>query len=244
MGNAVLSTTRDGKETTPLVVQDSTGKNSSRYYIENDLLYGIFAGRFLRLDLNTGKEEVLLEVENPKDSPYSFFVSSTDIYVTVMHPDNYESETKQCFSLWTSPKDDIHFRQVNLSDDPNDSFMGVFCYNDILYMIRLYDKTILTTTKDFSIIENLPKEVTAYSLRISGDMMYYADPWGDLWSVKSYNMQTGEITDIFKLEEDIKEFNLIDDRYIVGLAGSTSAYLYDLETGELIDMLSPDHLIQ
>lgn len=207
MRDSLLAMPKDGGE--PEIIYQGLG--TTDLYADGPMLYTTNAHTYLsRIDLLSGKEEVLVEAVN------SYHVDDTYIYVV--------QTTDSGKHFLRSRKDSVDFEKIELSFRP----IKVYADGEDLYFCESRSWQVIRYRDGKE--TRLP--IYAYDYQIQGDKLIYVDE-KDEWVVKSYDLQTGETV---VLQERASGFSILEDRYIcfncVDEENHPCWKILDLQTGE------------
>lgn len=210
MRDALMAAPKDGGE--PVVIYQGLGIH--HLYAEGPMIYTNNAADYLsRINLETGKEEILLE-----GGAYRYFVDDSYIYVA-------QGDGKQ--QIMRSPKDKIDFQPISLSFYP----VTVLADGDALYMAK-GGKDVQRQVIQYKDGMETRLPVYSWQYQILGDQLIYLDEI-DRDTLKSYDLNTGETK---VLMERAVDFSLMEGRYLgierVDENRHTFPAILDLETGK------------
>jgi len=232
---AIMRSTKDGKKGEVILAPDKELGDTIHPYFEKDWCYSNYDNKLVRTNMVTGEKEVIFELA---DSYLMQFLVTEKEYCVLVTPINL---TENIYSdLWVSSRDKVEFRKIDYYDNLDECFAGIYKFGDTFYPYQV-DRNIYLMNEDFEYIGLLPDEIRADRFFIVDDMIYYVKQGIGAETVCSYNLKTGEQKVL--IDENIDEMNVLENRYVVGLSGATDAYLYDLQTGELVNMLDDEHLM-
>lgn len=182
------------------------GLHCSQLYAEGTTLYtsgGI-------LDLYTG------DVMHWPEGVHSYYVDDTYIYAV---------QTGGEFSYLRAPKGTMAFEKIPVGFYP----VKVFSYGDSLFFSEGSTWNVIRIRDGKE--ERLP--IYALEYQVLGDLLIYRDEEASGRSLKSYNLETGEVRELC---DKVFTFSILEDRYIsVFCAEGTESYftLIDMETGSV-----------
>lgn len=210
MSDALMAAPKDGGE--PVVIYQGLGIH--HLYAEGPMIYTNNAADYLsRINLETGKEEILLE-----GGAYRYFVDDSYIYVA-------QGDGKQ--QIMRSPKDKIDFEPIPLSFYP----VTVLADGDTLYMAK-GGKDVQRQVIQYKDGVETKLPVYSWQYQILGDQLIYLDEI-DRDTLKSYDLNTGETK---VLMERAVDFSLMEGRYLgverIDENRLTFPAILDLETGK------------
>ncbi len=225
---------RDGK-TVSLLPSISSDSAISNVYIENDVCYYKTNGELIRQNINSEKREILVSKDFLEQEGMSliitYYVSDDSIYLsTYPHTEDYKNGEPT--ALYVSSKDEIDFKKIPI-EDPNIKPNQFLLVDDILYVCRTNPFALFTMKTDGTFIEDLP--ISSPNFRVLDNFLYYIDITNN--TLNSYNLETGEIRQI--IQGSFDEFSLLQDRYI-GAWSMDAIYLYDIQTGESVNMIADE----
>ena len=208
--DALIAVPKAGGE--PVVIYQGLGIH--HLYADGSMLYTNNAAEYLsRIDLETGKVEILLE-----GGAYRYFVDENYIYVA-------QGDGKK--QIMRSPKDQIDFQPIPLSFYP----VSVYADGDTLYLAKGGKDVQRRVYRYKDGVETL-LPITAWQYQLLGDQLIYLDET-DRETLKSYDLNTGE-TKI--LMENAVDFSLMEGRYLgierVDENRHTFPSILDLQTGK------------
>lgn len=207
MRDSLLALPKDGGE--PEIIYQGLG--TTNLYADGSMLYTTNAHTYLsRIDLLSGKEEILLEDVN------SYYVDESYIYAV-------QTTSNGAYFL-RSRKDSINFEKTELSFCPIKVYADggdmYFCESRSYQVIRCRDG------------EQTRLPIYAYDYQILGDKLIYVDEKEE-WVVKSYDLQTGETA---VLQERASGFSILEERYICFNCVDEESHpcwrILDLQTGK------------
>ena len=188
MRDALMAVPKKGGEAIPIY----QGLGVTHLYADGNMIYTNNRTQHLsRIDLRTGKEEILVENAN------SYYVDDTYIYVV--------QSGENANHFLRSRKDVIDFEKIQLNFHP----VKVLADGEDLYFSRGgegYDWRVIHYRN--GVETELP--IYAYDYQILDDKLIYVDEQ-ETWKAKSYDLQTGEIT---VLQERAHDFAIMEERYI------------------------------
>lgn len=210
MRDALMAQPKEGGE--PVVIYQGLGV--THLYADGPVLYTNNGTNYLsRIDLESGKVERLVDNAN------SYYVDDTYIYV-VQTIDNANHFLR-------SRKDVIDFEKIQLSFHP----VKVIADGEDLYFSRGgrgYDYRVIHYRD--GVEKELP--IYAYDYQILDGKLLYHDEQEE-WVIRSYDLQTGEIT---VLQERCHDFAIMNDRYVgftcVDEENHPYPLILDTQTGE------------
>lgn len=197
---------------TPEIIYQGLG--TTDLYADGMMLYTTNGMEYLsRIDLCTGKEEILVEDIN------SYYVDDTYIYAVQSDANN------KCFLR--SRKDAVDFEKIPLSFYP----IKVLANGEDLYFCEGGEGRSYQVIHYRDGVETrLP--FSAYDYQVLHGKLVYRDC--DDQAVKAYDPETGEIR---VLQENVVYFSILEDRYLCFICSNraeASHYILDWQTGELI----------
>ncbi len=210
MGDALMAVPKKGGEAIPIY----QGLGVTHLYADGNVLYTNNLAEYLsRIDLESGKVERLVDNVN------SYYVDDNYIYVV-------QSGTDANYFL-RSRKDEIDFEKIELSFHP----VKVLADGKDLYFCRggkNYDWHVIRYRDGVE----TPLPLYAYDYQIMDGKLIYHDE-KEKWTIKSYDLQTGEIA---VLQERAHDFSIMPEGYIgfTCVDGNNHGYplILNTKTGE------------
>lgn len=211
------------------VYENTQGESMAQIYMEGDICYYLtgYGGRLIRVDLTSGKEEVLCETVR------SFYITGEKIYV-IQQTAPGEAKTK----LLVSGKDSPDFKRIRLSFDPISVYPVQQGTETVLYLNHVGSYELTAVSEEGRILRELPVHTLYY--QVSGGILYYMDQdsFETDYKLMAYNLDTEETR---VLAENVFDFCVLEERYIGICQLFKETYLlYDGEMKEMWN-ISMDH---